>query len=129
MSDERGKRSMVSQQNRMEGSSATGAQETVGPLEIRFEKSESYRSVHVSAVWFSCDPHQNWHFSFYNEHPPLPEKLVLQLDSGGNVVGQDSIVQASGFIRRIEVDVSFTLEGAVQFYKALGENLKNVKAI
>jgi hypothetical protein len=107
------------------------ATERTIPLQIHFIKGSNFRVVYASGAWFGGDAQQNIHLTFFNERTPIPQRLILNLNEQGTVVGEDTSKRVSkeGVIREMEVDVVFSVPSAVEFYRALGENLKALKAI
>lgn len=98
-------------------------------LEVCFAKSPYFRSIHALAAWYGADPQGNMHLTFYTEQVPLPEKLILKLNPDGTIASQEEIRGKFNFVKTAEVDISFTIQAAVDFYKSLGDNLKRVNAI
>ena len=101
------------------------------PWQIHFIKSSHFRVIHASGVWYGGDNQHNLHLTFFNERTPIPRKMVVNLNEQGVVVGEDLTKRDSreGVIREMEVDIVFSIQSAVEFYRTLGENLKTLKAI
>jgi hypothetical protein len=100
-------------------------------VDIYFCNSPDFRSFHAVGVWYGGDPQQNLHLSFYTERTPLPEKVVLKINPDGTPAGYDESRQVvkKCIVREIKADISLTIPAAVDLYKSLGDNLKNLKAI
>jgi hypothetical protein len=107
------------------------ADHPIQQMPIHFIKSSQFRVVHASGVWYGGDAQQNIHMTFFNERSPIPQKMVLNLNQQGFVLGEDESQREikKGFVREMEVDVIFSISSAVEFYKTLGDNLKALKAI
>jgi len=99
-------------------------------MPIHFVKSSQFRVVHASGVWYSGDAQQNLHMTFFNERAPIPKKLVLNVNEQGVIMSEDMAQRESkeGVVREMEIDVIFSLQAALEFYKTLGENLKVIQA-
>ena len=110
--------------------SAAGAPGVRLQLPIHFVKSSQFRVVHASGVWYTGDAQQNLHMTFFNERAPIPKKVVLNVNEKGMIVSEDMSQRESkeGVIREMEIDVIFSLQAALEFYKTLGENLKVIQA-
>jgi hypothetical protein len=101
------------------------------PLKIHFVKSSCFRVIHASGVWYGGDGQQNLHLTVFNERTAAPDMLVVNLNEDGIVVGEDLSQRESkeGIIRELEADIVVSMPAAVEFYRTLGETLKNLKAI
>ncbi len=68
--------------------------------------------------------------TFFNERAPIPKKLVLNVNEQGVIMSEDMAQRESkeGVVREMEIDVIFSLQAALEFYKTLGENLKVIQA-
>jgi hypothetical protein len=100
-------------------------------LPIHFVKSTQFRVIHANGVWFGGDTQQNLHLTFFNERNPIPKKLVLNVNSKGNILGEDMTKRDSkeGLVREMEIDVVLSLQAAMDFHKSLGENLKAIQEV
>ncbi len=85
--------------------------------------------IHANGVWYGGDSQQNMHLTFYNERTPIPRKLVLKINEQGLVVGEEEAQRETkaGVVREMEVDIVFSIQAAIEFYKTLGENLKAIQ--
>lgn len=100
-------------------------------MPMEFTKSPHFRVIHASGAWYRGDAQQNLHLTFFNESSPFPSKVVLNLNEQGAVLSEDESKREikEGFVREMEVDIVFSIPGAVDFYRTLEANLKAVKAI
>lgn len=100
-------------------------------MPIHFTKSPNFRLIHASGVWYRGDAQQNLILSFFNESSPLPSKVILNLNEQGLVLSEDAAKREimEGYVREVEMDVVFSIPGAVDFYRTLEANLKAIKAI
>lgn len=101
------------------------------PMEIHFVKSSHFRVIHANGVWYGGDSQGNLHLTVFNERTAIPKKVVVNLNEQGLVISEDSSRRESkeGVVREMEADIVFSVPAAVEFYRTLGENLKNLKAI
>lgn len=100
-------------------------------LPIHFIKSTCFRVVHANGVWYGGDNQGNLHLTFFNERNPIPQKVVVNVDEHGSVVGEDLSQRNSkqGIVREMEVDVVLSFQVAQELYLTLGENLKAIQAV
>ena len=121
----------MSSESNLKDAPVNGPPQRTLQLPVHFIKGSSFRVVHASGAWFGGDPQQNLHLTFFNDRTPIPQITVLNLDERGMVLGEDLSQRESkqGVIREMEVDVVFSIQSAVDFYRALGDNLKALKAI
>lgn len=98
-------------------------------LEIHFLKSDYFRVIHASGVWYGGDAQKNLHLTFFNERNPIPKKIVINLNDQGHVMGEDESQRDTkvGVIREMEVDVILSFQAAVEFHRTLGENLQAIE--
>ncbi|MGA2248079.1 MAG: hypothetical protein ABSH48_24100 [Verrucomicrobiota bacterium] len=90
-------------------------------LPIHFIKSTQFRVIHANGVWFGGDMQQNLHLTFFNERNPIPRKLVLNVNSKGNILGEDMTKRDTkeGVVREMEMDVVLSFQAAMELHKSL----------
>ncbi|HUA67443.1 MAG TPA: hypothetical protein VMA13_02750 [Candidatus Saccharimonadales bacterium] len=112
-----------------ESAAAKGKPVVKVQVPIHFIKGTCFRVVHANGVWYGGDNQGNLHMTFFNERNPIPQKLVVNVDEHGSIVGEDVSQRESkeGVVREMEVDVVMSLRVAQELYVTLGENLKAIQ--
>src|SRR5258708_38660681 len=73
--------------------------------EFHFIRSPLFRSIPADGAWFGPDATGTIHLTFYNEHLPIPDKVIVNVDEKGMAVGEPQHIGKEGMIRELEADV------------------------
>ena len=98
-------------------------------LEFHFVRSSAFRVICADGAWFAPDATGTIHITFFNEHGPVPDKVVVNVDEQGTFIDEAERVTKAGVIRELEVDVVMSFIHAAQFHTTLGQNLKSMQEI
>ena len=95
-------------------------------MPIHFIKSNHFRVIHASGIWFGADPQGNVHLTFYNERTTIPQKVVIKIDPSGQFAGEEESKRESkqGLVREIEADVVMTPTVALGLLQMFQDNVK-----
>ena len=87
-------------------------------VEFHYIKSNGFRVVHADGAWGGPTPRGNIAVTFYSERVPLPQLLVHELNSSGQLGKEVSRETKKGYVREAEVQVMMDLrvaEGLVEW--------------
>lgn len=113
-----------------EESMPEGAQVPVQAVEVNYEKSPSFRTIHVDGVFGGSTPRGMIQMALFNERTPIPQQTVHAL-IGGVLMGKELTAKRSakkGIFREIDINAVFDLGTAKIIHSWLGEHIVKLEA-
>ena len=94
------------------------------------EKSALFRVVHSDGAWWSVNPKNDLHLTFYSERAPIPKVVYFGPDKEGtwNELAEEREVK-KGWFREMEVDIVLTPTSAAFIQDAINRYLEHMKQL
>ena len=89
------------------------------------EKSAFFRVIHADGTLCALSPAGNVCLTFYNDHAPLPQEMVVGVDGKGFVTGEirEKRNERKGYDREVETEIVMSREAAARLWRWLGQEL------
>lgn len=88
-------------------------------------KNNNFRIIQADGAIGGLTPSGKIHFALYSERPPIPRRLVHNINDDGSLgpIIRGETVSRDAIIREMEVDVFVDVAVARSLYKWLGEKI------
>lgn len=93
-------------------------------LEIFFEKTPSFRTIHADGAWGGLTGQLGLHVAFFSESREPPESIVYVAEGAAAPEKPNSRTGRERVVRQIEVEVFMTLETARGLRAFLDDKIK-----
>jgi hypothetical protein len=98
-------------------------------IRIEYQKSHSFRVVHVDGAYGGTSPRLQLFIAFYSERFPIPKVLTYEISPSGTP-GEEITEEREtkeGIIREVEVGVLLDLQAAKAFASWLNEHVAELE--
>jgi hypothetical protein len=97
------------------------------PYRVEFTRSPLHRYVPADGTWIGLNGHGKIILNFFNESPPLPQKMIFEVTSDGtaftNKTPDTTYCDAQSF-RQFDVSVVISVFAAKNLLETLGNFIK-----
>ena len=90
-----------------------------------FIKSNSFRTVFCDGVFGGMRPDGNLHLTIYSERPAIPQKIVVSINSDGEVIQENKDLREGkeGIVCDVETNLVFDIDTAIELHHWLQDQL------